>query len=134
MTAVTVHNPAMCCATGICRAAADPKLGDPAADLDWLQAQGVTLRRLGLGREPAEFAANATIRQIMQDGDGDDLPVFVVDSAMKAKARDPKRAELAEWAGLTDVPMREAIAVGRMGRQASAGPSGGWPTGRSPGQ
>jgi hypothetical protein len=121
MTTITVYDPAMCCSTGICGTDVDQKLVDLAADLDWLQAQGVTVRRFGLSREPAEFAANATIRQIMQDSDGDDLPVFVVDGAVKAKARYPKRAELAEWAGLTDAQMREAIAVGRMVKEASAG-------------
>ena len=161
MTTITVYDPAMCCSTGICGTDIDQKLVDLAADLDWLKTQGVQVRRFGLSREPAEFAANDTIRQIMQDSEGDDLPVFMINGALKAKAHYPSRAELAEWTGinapkleiteqvrelialgaavaaccepclkyhlskaqevgLSDVQMREAIAVGRMVKEASA--------------
>jgi AhpD family alkylhydroperoxidase len=161
MTTITVYDPAMCCSTGICGTDVDQRLVDLAADLDWLKAQGVTVRRFGLSREPAEFAANDTIRQIIQESEGDDLPAFLVDGVLKAKARYPARAELADWVGLaapkleiteqvrelialgaaiaatcepclkfhtqkaqevglTDAQMREAIAVGRMVKEASA--------------
>lgn len=161
MTTLTVYDPAMCCSSGLCGTDVDQRLVDLAADLDWLKAQGVTVRRFGLSREPAEFAANDTIRQIMQDSDGDALPVFLFDGALMARARYPARAELAAWAGiatpkleiteqvrelialgaaigascepclkyhtkkaqevgLTDTQMREAIAVGRMVKEASA--------------
>lgn len=66
MTTITVYDPAMCCSTGICGPQVDQRIVDLAADLEWLKAQGV---RFGLSREPAEFAANDTIRQIMQDKD-----------------------------------------------------------------
>ncbi|MFN4153853.1 MAG: arsenite efflux transporter metallochaperone ArsD [Paracoccaceae bacterium] len=161
MTTITVYDPAMCCSTGICGTDVDQKLVDLAADLDWLKTQGVSVQRFGLSREPAEFAANDTIRQIMQDSEGDDLPVFLIDGTLKAKARYPSRTELADWAGLaapkleitvqvrelialgaaiaascepclkyhtkkaqelglTEAQMREAIAVGRMVKDASA--------------
>jgi AhpD family alkylhydroperoxidase len=161
LTTITVYDPAMCCSTGICGTDIDQRLVDLAADLDWLKAQGVTVQRFGLSREPTEFAANDIIRQIMQDSEGDDLPVFLVGGALKAKARYPSRAELAEWTGitaprleiteqvrelialgaaigascelcvkfhtkkaaelgLTDAQVREAVAVGRMVKEASA--------------
>lgn len=161
MTTITVYDPAMCCSTGICGTDVDQKLVDLAADLDWLKAQGVSVQRFGLSREPAEFAANDTIRQIMQDSEGDDLPVFMINGALKAKAHYPSRAELADWTGinapkleiteqvrelialgaaigascepclkyhtkkarevgLSEAQMREAIAVGRMVKEASA--------------
>jgi hypothetical protein len=101
MTTITVYDPAMCCSTGICGTDIDQKLVDLAADLDWLKAQGVSVQRFGLSREPGEFAANDEVRKIMQDSEGDDLPVFLVDGALKAKARYPSRAELADWAGVT---------------------------------
>lgn len=101
MTTLTVYDPAMCCSTGLCGTEVDQKLVDLAADLDWLKAHGVTVQRFGLSREPAEFAANDTIRRIMHDSDGDDLPVFLVDGALKAKARYPSREELAKWVGVS---------------------------------
>ena len=104
MTTLTVYDPAMCCSTGLCGTEIDQRLVDLAADLDWLKTQGVSVQRFGLSREPAEFAANDTIRQIMQESDGDDLPVFMLDGALKAKARYPSRAEMAEWVGMTGAP------------------------------
>jgi AhpD family alkylhydroperoxidase len=118
VTTLSVYDPAMCCATGVCGTEVDQRLVDLAADLEWLKAQGVTVQRFGLSREPAEFAANATIRRIMQGSDGDDLPVFLVDGVVKAKARYPRRAELAEWTGLSAPKLeiteqvRELIALG----------------------
>ena len=108
MTALTVYDPAMCCSTGICGAQVDQRLVDLATDLDWLKAQGVTVRRFGLSHEPAAFAVNDTIRQIMQESAGDDLPVFLVHGALKAKARYPSRAELADWVGVTGAPVAAA--------------------------
>jgi hypothetical protein len=44
----------------------------------------------------------------MRDSEGDDLPVFMVDGALKAKARYPGRAELAEWAGMDAAKLKIA--------------------------
>lgn len=100
MTTITVYDPAMCCSTGICGAQVDQKLVDLAADLDWLKAKGVTVRRFGLSHEPTEFASNETIRALMKASDGDDLPAFLVDGRLFAKAHYPSRAELAGWTGV----------------------------------
>lgn len=162
MTTLTVYDPPMCCATGICGTDVDQGLVELAADLDWLKSQGVNVRRINLSQEPAEFASNATIKELMRESEGDDLPAFLLDGRLVAKARYPSRAELAGWAGagapnleisdqvrelialgaaiaascepclkyhtnkaraigLTDEQMREAIAVGRMVKEASAG-------------
>lgn len=133
MITLTIHDPAMCCATGICGTDVDQRLVDLAADLDWLKAQGVQVQRFGLGREPAEFVANPVVHQILQDSEGDDLPVFLVDGALKAKARYPDRAELAAWTGVSGGGMAQtsacctpakntpAVAAGCYGGGATAG-------------
>jgi AhpD family alkylhydroperoxidase len=118
LTTITVYDPAMCCSTGICGTDIDQRLVDLAADLDWLKAQGVRVRRFGLSREPAEFAGNDTICRIMQESEGDDLPAFLVDGKLAANARNPSRGELAEWAGVHSGKLeiteqvRELIALG----------------------
>lgn len=118
MTTLTVYDPAMCCSTGICGTDVEQRLVDLAADLDWLKAQDVTVRRINLSQEPAEFAANETIRQLMQDSEGDDLPAILVDGELVSKARYPSRTELAGWAGLfapaleITEQVRELIALG----------------------
>lgn len=102
MTTLTVYDPVMCCSTGICGTDVDQKLITLAADLDWLRTQGVRVKRFGLSREPAEFVANHLICDLMQASGGDDLPAFVLDSKLVAKAHYPSRAELAGWAGIED--------------------------------
>ena len=111
MTTLTVYDPAMCGSTGICGTEVDRKLVDLAADLDWLKAQGAHLRRIILSQEPAEFVANAAIRALMQESEGDDLPAFLVDGRLVAKACYPSRADLANWAGVADTLIPEESAA-----------------------
>ena len=40
---IRVFDPAMCCSTGVCGPSVDPDLARFAADVDWLQKQGVTV-------------------------------------------------------------------------------------------
>ena len=50
-----VFDPAMCCSTGVCGPSPNPALAPFAADLDWVAAQGVGVRRYNLGQEPGAF-------------------------------------------------------------------------------
>lgn len=122
MIKLTIYDPPMCCSTGICGTDVDQRLVDFAADLDWLKAQGASVRRISLSQEPVEFVANDTIRALMQASDGDDLPAFLVDGRLVAKARYPNRAELATWAGVAASAKGVAQAV-----PASGGCCGGNP-------
>ena len=118
MIQITVYDPPMCCSTGICGSDIDQRLVDFAADLDWLKSQGVTVRRISLSQEPAEFTANQAINQLMQESGGDDLPAIVVDDAIVSQACYPSRQELAAWSGLNKPALeiteqvRELIAIG----------------------
>jgi len=101
MTTVTVYDPAMCCSTGICGAEVDQKLVDFAADLDWLKSQGVGVNRINLSQEPAEFAANDTVKTVLQDAGIAGLPVILINDKMQSSGCYPGRAELAGMAGVT---------------------------------
>lgn len=107
MTALTIYDPPMCCSTGICGTDVDQRLVDFAADLDWLKAQGVPVRRINLSQEPAEFVANGAINALMQASGGEDLPALLVEGSVVSKGRYPSRAELTGWAGL--VPAETAV-------------------------
>jgi len=100
MTRITIYDGAMCCATGVCGANVDQKLVDFAADLEWLKAQNVDVRRINLAQEPMEFVTRPVIKALMETSNGDDLPAILVDGQMVSKARFPSRAELATFAGL----------------------------------
>jgi hypothetical protein len=43
----------MCCSTGVCGPGVDPQLARFAADVAWLQGQGVTVERFNLAQQPA---------------------------------------------------------------------------------
>ncbi len=100
MTAVRVFDPAMCCSTGICGPTVDPKLVRFAADLDWLQSQGIAVERFNLAQQPAAFAADADVRRELEAKGEDALPLVKVDGKVQSVGAYPTRAALAEWAGV----------------------------------
>ena len=100
MTTVTVYDPPMCCSTGVCGADVDQQVITFAADLDWLQSQGVTVRRINLSQEPAEFTINEQVNALIQASGSDGLPAILVDGEMVSRARFPSREELAAWSSL----------------------------------
>jgi hypothetical protein len=60
-TTLQVFDPPMCCPTGSCGPEPDPALARFAADLAWLDRQGVLVERYNLGREPEVFARNPVV-------------------------------------------------------------------------
>lgn len=100
MTAITVYDPAMCCSTGICGAEVDQNLVNFAADLDWLSSNGVKVTRINLSQEPAEFAANDTVKSVLEKSGVDGLPVVMFEGQMHSSGRYPARDELAKMVGV----------------------------------
>jgi len=107
MTDITVYDPAMCCSTGICGAEVDQNLVTFAADLDWLKSSGVSVKRINLSQEPAEFAVNAVVKTVLENDGVGGLPVILVNGNLKSSGRYPDRAELASLADITFVAMIE---------------------------
>ena len=112
MTNITVYDPAMCCSTGICGAEVDQQLVTFAADLDWLKSQGVSVTRINLSQEPAKFAENATIRNVLETSGVEGLPVVMVGDEMNSFGRYPAREELAKIAAITFVAKSSATDSG----------------------
>lgn len=101
MKKITVYDPPMCCSTGVCGTDVNQQLVDFAADLDWLKSQGVTVRRINLSQEPAEFTQNEEINTLMQASGGDDLPAILVNDRLVCKACYPSRSDLAKWVDIS---------------------------------
>ena len=99
MKTLEVFDPAMCCATGVCGVDVDPVLVQFAADLKWVQEQGVTVSRHNLGQEPQAFAANPAVVREMEAG-MDRLPVIVVDGHIVSTGMYPSRQQLAQKLGI----------------------------------
>jgi AhpD family alkylhydroperoxidase len=100
MTTVRVFDPAMCCSTGVCGPSVDPGLARFAADLDWLERQGVSVERFNLAQQPAAFADDAAVKAALEAHGEAGLPLVKVNGEVKSRGKYPTRAELAAWAGI----------------------------------
>ena len=94
MAKIEVFDKPMCCSTGICGPEVDPVLPRFAADLDWLKSKGHEVERSNLAQQPAAFAENNAVREVLGREGVDCLPMIVVNGAISSKAIYPGRNEL----------------------------------------
>lgn len=97
MAMVEIYDKPMCCSTGICGPTVDPVLPRFAADLDWLKSTGHVIERFNLAQEPAAFAENDTVREVLATEGVDGLPLVIVDGQVVSRATYPSREQLAAW-------------------------------------
>ena len=121
MKTLTVYDPAMCCSTGICGTDIDQKLVDFAADLDWLKSEGIEVRRINLSQEPALFAENEQVKNILQNDGVEGLPVILADDEMQSCGQYPDRVALAQMVGVTTAQPVDQASVPASG---CCGPAG----------
>lgn len=100
MKRLQVFDPPMCCSTGACGPSVDPALSQFAADLAWLQGQGVQAERYNLAQEPQAFAINDVVRQQLTKHGSGCLPLLVVDGQVVCGGVYPTREQLAGLVGL----------------------------------
>jgi hypothetical protein len=99
-TVLKVYDPPMCCSTGVCGPEVDPALARFAADLDWLQRQGVAVERYNPSQEPGAFVTNPAVRRALQERGNGCLPLVLWGQEPVASGTYPHRAELARLAGI----------------------------------
>jgi arsenate reductase len=103
MSTIKVFDPPMCCSSGVCGPDPDIALARFAADLQWLQGQGVDVQRFTLSQQPEKFTADAAVlRAVSARGTGS-LPIVMVDDQIVAEREYPSREQLAAKLGLTAV-------------------------------
>lgn len=112
MPTLRVFDPAMCCATGVCGPTSDPELARFAADLDWLQKQGVKVERYNLSSQPGAFAETAAVRDALAAGGTEVLPLVLVGDTVMYEGSYPTRETLAALAGLVVRAQRKLPASG----------------------
>ena len=98
---IRVFDPAMCCSTGLCGPTSDPELARFAADVDWLQKQGVHVERFNLSAQPGAFAETAAVKEALTARGNDVLPLVMVDERVAVEGAYPSRETLAALAGVT---------------------------------
>lgn len=99
MTTVQVYDKPMCCSTGVCGPQVDPTLTRFTADLDWLKSQGHQVERFNLAQQPAAFAENCEVRQLLAAEGIGCLPIIMVNGVLMSRAEYQPRATLAAWVG-----------------------------------
>lgn len=99
---IQVFDPAMCCSTGVCGPSVDPELARFAADVEWIQAQGVTVERFNLSQQPAAFANTPAVKEALARG-VEVLPLVLVGDRIAVEGAYPSRETLAALAGVVIV-------------------------------
>jgi arsenite methyltransferase len=107
MTTLQVFDKPMCCSTGICGPSVDTSLIKFAADLAWLNDQGVQVERYNLAQQPQAFVAHDDVKAVLKETHA--LPVVRVNGHIVSKGVYPSRQLLAGWCGVsTAVPLATA--------------------------
>ena len=96
---IRVFDPAMCCSTGVCGTSVDPELARFAADVDWLQKQGVTVERFNLAQQPGAFVDTPAVKEALARGT-EVLPLVLVGDRVAVEGAYPSRETLAALAGV----------------------------------
>ena len=97
---IEIYDPPMCCPTGVCGPFVDPTVLQFAADIAWLQEQGISVERYNLSQQPDAFAKSSVLKKTMEEEGTDCLPLIIVNGAVVAKGRYPEREVLARFVGI----------------------------------
>ena len=100
MTTVKIFDPPMCCSSGVCGTEPDVALARFAADVQWLQSQGLAVQRFTLSQQPGHFAAEPVVLQAMHANGTSVLPIVMVNDKIVSERQYPSREELANKLGL----------------------------------
>jgi AhpD family alkylhydroperoxidase len=97
---VEVFDPAMCCSTGVCGPSVDPALAKFAGNLEWLESEGITVRRYSLAQEPGAFADRDEVSLALREKGEECLPLVYLDGQLVSEGDYPTREELAQMVGV----------------------------------
>jgi hypothetical protein len=100
MAHLDVFDPPMCCASGVCGPSVDPLLAAFAADVDWLTAQGVSVRRYNLAQDPQAFVSHPLVNDLLRREGDACLPLVIANGEIVGRGAYPRRDELARVAGV----------------------------------
>ena len=115
---IRVFDPAMCCSSGVCGPSVDPELARFAADVDWLQKQGVAVERFNLSQQPGAFAETPVVKEALARGT-EVLPLVLVGDRIAVEGAYPSWETLAALAGV----VVKKLAVAPSASTGCCGPS-----------
>lgn len=100
MKTIEIFDPAMCCPTGLCGPNINPNLMRIAAVVQFLQKQGVNIKRHNLRDEPQVYVSNTVVNEYLQKRGAEGLPVVLVDGTVAVSGQYPTNEQLTEWTGV----------------------------------
>ena len=100
MKKLTVFDPAMCCDTGVCGVDPEAVLVEFAADLAWLQKNGVEVQRHNIAQEPGAFVENPVVKAEINATGEACLPLLVLEGQVISRGVYPQREQLQAWMGM----------------------------------
>ena len=89
---IELFEPAMCCSSGVCGPAVDPKLIKLQETLRRIEEQGngeIKVRRFNLSNDLEAFARNAAINEVLKRQGPNGLPVTYIDGQLIAQREYP---------------------------------------------
>ena len=120
-----IYDPPMCCSTGVCGPSVDPKLIQFAADLKWLETQGVQIARFNLSQNPAAFVENQQVNNALAEQGESALPMILIKNRVIASGEYPNRSQLLAATIGTKLRDSEAASDPRCGDASSKGKAAG---------
>ena len=109
MKNIQVFDPPMCCSTGVCGPAVDPKLVSFGSNLHWLVNHGVRVERFNLSQQPQAFAFHEAVKSALESEGPACLPLILVDGHIVSRGVYPDRKHLADFAGLAEEFAAESV-------------------------
>lgn len=100
------YGPPLCCPTGVCGPSVDPVLALFAADVEWLRGQRVIVERFNLPQDPGAFAQETVVRNALETGGNDSLPLIVRNGEILSQGRYPPGRSLPPGSGLRPKGMK----------------------------
>lgn len=97
MTKIEIFDPAMCCSTGVCGPSVDSNLTRVASAVYSLEKKGNNIKRYNLANDPAAFADNDIVNQVLQEKGVDALPITLLDDRVVKVSDYPTNEEFAVW-------------------------------------
>jgi len=101
MKKLEIYDPALCCSSGVCGPSPDQELVAFAGELKTMGEQA-EIQRFNLAQQPAAFASNPVVQQILNDEGPDVLPVILVDGRLAMKGVYPSKQQLEQLLGAED--------------------------------
>lgn len=99
MDNIQIFEPAMCCSTGVCGPSVHSELIRFTGVVSHLQRNGFPINRYNLASDPAVFAENKAIHDLLEDKGMDVLPATFINGKLVKEKTYPTNQELADWSG-----------------------------------